>query len=52
MQDSRVCSGVGCWRELNRFGSWFHLGKDRIRRGLFLCVQSLLVSTDGKLNYQ
>ena len=52
MRDSRVCSGVGCWRELNRFGLWFHLGKDRIRRGLFLCVWSLLVSTDGKLNYQ
>ena len=28
-QDSRVCSGAGCRRELNRFGSWFHLGKDR-----------------------
>lgn len=49
---SWVCPGTGCWRWLNRFGLRFHLCKDRVGRGLFLCVESLLVSTDGKLNYQ
>lgn len=49
---SRVCSGAGCRCEPNRFGLRFHLGKDRVRRGLFLCVSTLLMSTDGKLNYQ
>lgn len=47
----RVCFRVGCGCELSRFGSWFYWGKDRVRRGWFFCVSSLLVSTDGKFNY-
>lgn len=49
---SRGRCGAGCWRRCNRFGSWFHLGKDRVGRGLFLCDKSLLGSPAGKLNYQ
>lgn len=49
--------GLSCvlrWRMLElaeQIGSWFP-GQRQSQEGLSLCVQSLLVSTDGKLNYQ
>lgn len=49
---ARGRSGAGCWCRRNRFGWWFHPGKDGVGRGSFLCDKSLLVSTAGKLNYQ